>query len=82
MPNYDDAFGPRVDPSHRAFDFTLLFEDVVLACLPPAAFLLILPPLLARLSKKPNVVNRSNLLIAKVLTFLSLLACQVVQPGE
>ena len=77
MANYDDVFGPRVDPSHRAFDFTLLFEDAILACLPTVVFLLILPLPLAFLFKKPNVVNRSNLLTAKVLTLLSLLACQV-----
>jgi len=78
MASYDNVFGPRVDPSHRAFDFTLLFEDAILACLPTAAFLLILPLLFCFLFKKPNVVKRSNLLTAKVLTLFSLLVCQVV----
>jgi hypothetical protein len=62
----DNVFGPRVDASCRAFDFTLFFEDVILACLPNAVFLLLLPLPWALLFQRPDVVNRSNLLTAKL----------------
>jgi hypothetical protein len=42
LPTSDRIFGPRVDPSCRAFDFTLFFEDIFFACLPTAVFFLLL----------------------------------------
>jgi len=62
----DSTFGPRIDPACRVFDFTLYFEDLFLAGLPAAAFLLLLPVPLYTLGKSPNVVKRSRLLAFKV----------------
>ena len=41
----DRLWGPRVDERCRTFDFTLLFEDSILGCVPPAMFLLLLLPI-------------------------------------
>src|SRR5262245_50966903 len=40
-PAGDRVFGPRVDPRCRPLDFTIQFEDVVLACIPSALFLVL-----------------------------------------
>lgn len=37
----DYTFGPRVDPSCRTFDFTLLFEQSIFSIGPAALFLLV-----------------------------------------
>ncbi|PKK47316.1 hypothetical protein CI102_9091 [Trichoderma harzianum] len=47
----DNRFGPRVDPSCRSFDFTLLFEDAIFTALPAALFLLLIPIQLWRISR-------------------------------
>lgn len=43
LPEADNRFGPRIDVECRAFDFTLLFEDIFFNCLPATIFLLLLP---------------------------------------
>lgn len=53
LPFSDRLFGPRVDPSCRAFDFTLFFEDVFFACLPAAVSFPLLPFQVTALAKAP-----------------------------
>ncbi|CRG91304.1 ABC transporter C family member 3 [Talaromyces islandicus] len=72
----DAAFGPRVNPSCRAFDFTLLFEDILLTILPNVVFILLLPVLVYNLFRTPNVARKSGLLAVKTLLLLCLTACQ------
>lgn len=43
LPGSDGLPGPRVDTSCRSFDFTLLFEDAYLGCVPAAVLLFLLP---------------------------------------
>ncbi|KAI0160936.1 ABC transporter [Hypoxylon sp. FL1284] len=84
----DRAFGPRVDPTCRSFDFTLQFEDIFFACLPAVIFLILLPLriaplLLGRFRQKPadriNVVFPlwSKLLGAKLAVLTTLVAAQL-----
>lgn len=84
----DRAFGPRVDPTCRSFDFTLQFEDIFFACLPAAIFLALLPTriaplLLRRLRRKPPSRTAvlfplySKLLGAKLAVLTALLAAQL-----
>jgi ATP-binding cassette, subfamily C (CFTR/MRP), member 1 len=61
----DAAFGPPVQTSCRSFDFTLYFEDVVLATLPAAVFLLALPLPAFELWKGESVVKFSKSLAFK-----------------
>ena len=61
-------FGPQVDPTCRAFDFTLYFEDLVLVCVPAGAFLLLLPAAVWSLFHKVPVVTPSKLLYAKLVS--------------
>ncbi|KAI0127728.1 P-loop containing nucleoside triphosphate hydrolase protein [Xylariales sp. AK1849] len=51
--NSDDQFGPRVDVACRPFDFTLLFEDGVLAVLTAGLLLLLLPVKLRYITRSP-----------------------------
>ncbi|KAK3332944.1 P-loop containing nucleoside triphosphate hydrolase protein [Cercophora scortea] len=77
IPSSDKTFGPRIDPSCRAFDFTLLFEDVFFACLPSIIFLVLLPfhiRVLARSSRFCTV--RSRLLLAKLVVLIGVFAAQ------
>lgn len=63
----DKVFGPRIDASCRAFDFTLLFEDIFFACLPAAAFLSLLPSHIAVLRRSTVVCSvRTKLLLGKL----------------
>jgi hypothetical protein len=66
-PTSDRIFGPRVDPTCRAFDFTLYFEDILFACLPTAVFLTLLPFHITVLTRSPAVCFvRSKLLLGKL----------------
>lgn len=66
----DRTFGPRVDPACRSFDFTLLFEDVFLTCVPSAVFLALLPSHVTVLARSPAVCSvRSKLLLAKLVSY-------------
>lgn len=64
----DNLFGPRVDPSCRLFDFTLLFEDAIFVALPASVFLLLLPFQLRRLSKTLIKVNSYTLATWKLVS--------------
>ncbi|KAK2883394.1 hypothetical protein FQN49_000034 [Arthroderma sp. PD_2] len=79
LPTSDMLFGPRVDPSCRAFDFTLLFEDLFFACLPTTVFSLLLPVYITVLAKSPALCSvRSKLLLGKLATMTGILTAQVI----
>lgn len=65
MSSCDWAFGPRVDISCRAFDFTLYFEDIFLSAVPYSVFILLLPLSLSKLAESRRVVNGGKLLACK-----------------
>jgi hypothetical protein len=76
LPTSDRIFGPRVDPSCRAFDFTLFFEDIFFACLPTAVFFLLLPFHITVLAKSPALCSvRSKLLLGKLVSPPKTLRC-------
>ncbi|CAK7267892.1 hypothetical protein SEPCBS57363_002820 [Sporothrix epigloea] len=85
----DDAFGPAVRGCRGDFDFTIRFEQLVLAIIPSSVFM---PLVLARLLvlwQKPNLVAGRILLAAKLITIacliglqLGLLALSASQPGK
>lgn len=63
----DRAFGPRVDPVCRTFDFTILFEDIFFSCVPTAVLFLLLPFYVGFLVKSRAVCSvRSKLLFGKL----------------
>ncbi|KAH8195528.1 hypothetical protein TruAng_010313 [Truncatella angustata] len=75
----DKTFGPRVDTSCRSFDFTLLFEDIFLTCLPIAVFLSLLPSHVTVLAKSPAVSSvRSKLLGSKLTILTGILVTQII----
>ncbi|KAH8682050.1 ABC transporter [Xylariales sp. PMI_506] len=67
----DNLFGPQVDALCRAFDFTLLFEDIVLTCLPAAAFLALVPAHITVLSRNPPTCSIASKLLFSKLSILS-----------
>ncbi|ETS75107.1 hypothetical protein PFICI_13591 [Pestalotiopsis fici W106-1] len=76
--NSDRVFGPRINTSCRALDFTLLFEDIFFACLPAAVFLSLLPTHIAVLRRSPVVCSvRTKLLVAKLTTLVCIFTTQV-----
>ena len=77
-PEADIQFGPRVDPSCRPFDFTLLFEDGFFIALPAAVFLLLLPWRLRLLFKAPVKVVSYRLATWKL---ASLTVCETPALG-
>ncbi|KAK9802300.1 putative ABC transporter [Seiridium cardinale] len=60
----DRTFGPRVDPSCRSFDFTLLFEDVFFTCIPAALFLSLLPSHITVLTALVGILASQVILLA------------------
>ena len=71
-PGSDDVFGPRVDTACRPFDFTLLFEDVVLTCVPAAVLICVLPPYLVALLRQPcSGSSYGKLLVGKMVRLRS-----------
>ncbi|KAK5991839.1 ABC multidrug transporter B [Cladobotryum mycophilum] len=74
----DRVFGPRIDVSCRAFDFTIYFEDIFLATLPNVIFLITLSRSLYGLINNGNVVERSKALVFKAVVYFSILICQTI----
>ncbi|KAL7904095.1 ABC transporter [Trichoderma velutinum] len=70
----DNRFGPRVDPSCRSFDFTLLFEDAIFTALPAALLLLLIPIHLWRISRTTIKMDSYILATWKLVLFLVLLS--------
>ena len=63
----DRAFGPVVDGQCRAFDFTLFFEDVFLACIPSFIFLTLGLFRVSQLVRKPlTIVKPSRVIFTSV----------------
>lgn len=62
----DNQFGPRISIQCRPFDFTLLFEDILFGCLPPAVFFLLVPPWLYFLRSQSVKVDSYKLAIPKL----------------
>ena len=69
-PRADSAFGPLVDESCRAFDFTLYFEEVIMRIGPAALFIVVAIPRLFILYTRPRRVERNRLMLAKIVSSL------------
>ncbi|CAG8907277.1 unnamed protein product [Penicillium egyptiacum] len=74
----DNRFGPRVSIDCRAFDFTLLFEDIFFISLPAAVFLLILPIRLCFLRHEAVKINSYRLAVCKLVKTSSLIPSPTV----
>ncbi|EHA25622.1 hypothetical protein ASPNIDRAFT_50413 [Aspergillus niger ATCC 1015] len=59
----DTSFGPVVDSQCRSFDFTLFFEDVFLACVPSAVFIILGIIRVLQLVGRPNIIIRTYRLL-------------------
>lgn len=68
VPGSDDRIGPPVSRDCRSFDFTLLFEDVVLRLVPATVVTLALLPRLAYLWKAPVKVLSNRLVVYKLVS--------------
>jgi hypothetical protein len=66
----DNRFGPRIDADCRAFDFTLLFEDIFFNCLPATIFLLFSPIRLRGLRYESVKVSSYKLASYKLVGFI------------
>ncbi|KAI0143174.1 P-loop containing nucleoside triphosphate hydrolase protein [Xylariaceae sp. FL1272] len=65
----DESLGPIVTAEcQRNFDFTVQFEELILAILPTALFLLLTPFRVFRLLRRKIRVRRNSLYIAKLIT--------------
>ncbi|KAF7157159.1 hypothetical protein CNMCM6106_002241 [Aspergillus hiratsukae] len=73
----DHLLGPRVDERCRALDFTLFFEDLVLGCVPPAIFLLLVPFALYHTRRQPVRVHEAPWIVVKLGTLAALLGLQI-----
>lgn len=79
LTNSDATFGPQIDSACRSFDFTLYFEDIFFESVPAAIFLLLLLPAIIITLRRPSIIRRrSKLLAAKIISLLSLFACQTI----
>ncbi|OKL58596.1 hypothetical protein UA08_06381 [Talaromyces atroroseus] len=77
-PGSDNTFGPRVNSSCRAFDFTLLFEDAFFSVLPTSLFLIVVLPRLQFLRSAPVKLASYRLAVWKLSLLVILFALQVV----
>ncbi|KAH6623990.1 ABC transporter [Chaetomium sp. MPI-SDFR-AT-0129] len=75
----DDTFGPHAGPCRGGFDFTLLFEEVILTLLPAGIILLALPFRLWYLAQRVKKVqgNSRSLTAIKLLSWAALGALQL-----
>ncbi|KAI1176082.1 P-loop containing nucleoside triphosphate hydrolase protein [Nemania sp. FL0916] len=74
----DDSFGPVVEGSCRGgFDFTVQFEELVLAILPTAFFLLLSPFRAVALIRRRISARRNGLYIAKLVTITTYIGLQL-----
>lgn len=62
----DNRLGPRVSIDCRAFDFTLLFEDIFFTSLPAAILLILLPIRLWFLWHEPVKITSYRLAVCKL----------------
>nr|A0A3G9H9H1.1 RecName: Full=ABC transporter ALT5; AltName: Full=AAL-toxin biosynthesis cluster protein 5 [Alternaria alternata]BBG74265.1 ABC transporter [Alternaria alternata] len=70
----DEFFGPVVDGCRGGFDFTLKFELLFFATIPPAIFLILAVPRIASLYSEPTIVAWRSWLYAskQILGFVNL----------
>ncbi|CAK7206573.1 hypothetical protein SEUCBS139899_009369 [Sporothrix eucalyptigena] len=73
----DDTFGPAVQGCRGDFDFTIRFEQLVLAIIPPAVFIPLVLPRLLYLWQKPSLIAGYFLLAGKVFTIVCLAGLQL-----
>ncbi|KAI1128647.1 P-loop containing nucleoside triphosphate hydrolase protein [Nemania abortiva] len=74
----DSSFGPAVDGNCRGgFDFTVQFEEVVLAILPTAIFLLLSPFRAFVLLRRRITARRNGLYVAKLVTIGAYIGLQL-----
>lgn len=66
----DDTFGPHAGPCRGGFDFTLLFEEIILTLLPAGIILLALPFRLWYLAQRVKKVqaNSRSLTVIKLVS--------------
>jgi ATP-binding cassette, subfamily C (CFTR/MRP), member 1 len=77
IPGADDVFGPRIHGC-RDFDFTLLFEQILLQAAPSVVLLLSIPPRIWFLRKQALKSTRSNLTWLKLAAVGLLSATQII----
>ncbi|KAI0115560.1 P-loop containing nucleoside triphosphate hydrolase protein [Nemania sp. FL0031] len=74
----DGSFGPAVESSCRGgLDFTVQFEELVLAILPTAIFLLLSPFRAFALLRRRIIARRNGLYVAKLVTIGAYLGLQL-----
>lgn len=66
----DNSFGPFLElPGRATFDFTLLFEEVILSIVPSAILLFLIPLRTLRLWKSPRKVIGGYLQTTKIVVY-------------
>ncbi|OAA53807.1 ABC transporter, transmembrane domain, type 1 [Niveomyces insectorum RCEF 264] len=85
----DDTFGPTVRGCRGDFDFTIKFEQLFLAIIPPSVFVAVALPRLVYLWRQPAIVSGALLRTAKLICIaalaglqLGLLVLSASQPGQ
>ncbi|TGJ88504.1 hypothetical protein E0Z10_g256 [Xylaria hypoxylon] len=74
----DESFGPAVGNNCRGgFDFTVQFEELVLAILPTAVFLLLSPLRALALFRRRIIARRNSLYVAKLATIGAYIGLQL-----
>lgn len=59
----DDSFGPHAGDCRGGFDFTLFFEETILTLLPICPLVLLIPPRIWYLLRRPKKVQTGKRLI-------------------
>lgn len=67
----DRAFGPAVHGCRSDFDFTILFQDLILSILPSSAWLLFASIRLVVLIRRPNIAHSGWLSYSKLVSYTS-----------
>jgi hypothetical protein len=73
----DNTFHYYAQGCRGAFDFTLLFEETILAALPVGLLVLLAPPRIWHLLKRPKKVVDSFLLPLKIVCWSEFFSSQV-----
>ena len=78
----DNVFGPLVAECRRAFDFTILFEDIFLSIVPSSILLLLAPVRLITLYGRRRTVGGQSFRIAKLVSVYFLrVGCIIITPN-
>ncbi|KAK0724137.1 P-loop containing nucleoside triphosphate hydrolase protein [Lasiosphaeris hirsuta] len=73
----DADFGPSVSPCRREFDFTILFEEVVLVIVPACTFIILAIASLLSLRRARTLVRHGRMYLFKLFSATALGAAQV-----